>query len=149
MSPEDKALLLAVNEAIEEESFDTKEDIIKARELFAEGINRGLSETDSLVLVESIADDGVYQCVTYVYHNQMITFHNAKKGLADVGEFSKVQVTDTPFEALTFLDAIQMNKFESFLTARKKDIPESDAWWLITFVSKNGGSYSAKNYCSK
>ena len=133
MSPEDKALLLAVNEAIEEESFDTKEDIIKARELFAEGINRGLSETDSLVLVESIADDGVY----------------AKKGLADVGEFSKVQVTDTPFEALTFLDAIQMNKFESFLTARKKDIPESDAWWLITFVSKNGGSYSAKNYCSK
>lgn len=148
LTAEEQALLSAVNDAVVE-SFASKEDIVNARELFAEAINKGLLDTDSLVLVETIADDGVYQCVTYVYHNKMITFHNAKKEDRLSGEFTQVQVTDTPYEALTFLDAIQMNKFDNFLRARTKDIPESDDWWLITFVSKNGEAYSAKNYYSR
>lgn len=147
LSPEDQALISALNDAVA--PFDRKEDVVQARGLFAESINKGLLDSDSLVMVESISDVGIYQCVAYVYHNRMITFYNAKKGVESADEFSKVQINDTPYEALTFIDAIQMNKFESFLTARINDIPQSEDWWLITFLSKNGETYSAKNYFSK
>lgn len=147
LSPEGKALLTTLNDAVAQ--FEYKSDIVQARSLVVESINNGLVNVDSLVVVETITDTGIYQCVAYIYHNQMITFYNAKKGAESPGEFAKVQVRGTPYEALTFLDAVQMNSFEEFLAARSKDIPESDDWWLITFVTKDKENFSAKNYYSK
>lgn len=147
LAPKDAKLLLVLNDAVE--PFTHKKDIIEARGVIVESINRGLVDKDSLVLVETISPEGIYECVAYIYHNQMITFYNAKKGIENSDEFSKIEVRGTPFEALTFIDAIQMNSFEAFMDARDKDIPGDNGWWLITFLGKDQDQYSAKNYYAK
>lgn len=147
LSPEAEALLIALNDSVE--PFDHKADVAQARSLVVESINKGLLENDSLVMVETITPDGIYQCIAYIYHNKMITFHNVKKSNDSLESFSKVQIAGTPYEALAFVDAIQVNKFDSYLAARSKDLSDSNDWWLISFISKEKESFRARNYISK
>lgn len=147
LAPEDEELLATLNNAVE--TFAHKNDIAQARALIVESLNKGLVEKDSLVLVETISPGGIYECVAYIYHNQMITFYNAQKGIESTDKFSKMEVRGTPYEALTFIDAIQMNSFDAFMEAREKDIPGDNGWWLITFLGKDQEQYSAKNYYAK
>lgn len=144
---EAKALLKEVNQATQ--YFEDREELFKARASIIAAINRNLLEKDSIVLVESVDKAGIYQCVSYVSHNKMTTFYNARKDVDTTGEYIQSVADTTPYEALSFIDAFQNNFLDQYLQERKEEISESEKDWIITFIIKESKQYTVENYISK
>lgn len=143
----EEKLLDGINKATE--SFDKRPYLVSARSLIMSSVHRGLTEPDSLVLVESINELGEYQCVSYTFHNKMITFYNARKVENSSGQFTgkyvQVPTKITPNEALTFIDAYQNGSFEKFYEDRNKNqIENIEKKWIISFITCNARDYSFK-----
>jgi len=148
----EEKLLNGINKATE--SFEGRPYVVSARSLIIGSVHRGLSDSDSLMLVESVNQHGEYQCVSYTSHNKMITFYNARKVENSSGQFTgeyvQVPADTTPYEALTFIDAHQNGSFEKFYEERNKIEQENlDKKWVVSFVTKNAADYSFKSMISK
>lgn len=143
----EEKLLNGINKATE--SFEGRPYIVSARSLIIGSVHKGLAESDSLMLVESVNSSGEYQCVSYVTHNKMITFYNARKvenaSGQFTGEYIQVPAENTPYEALTFIDAYQNGSFDRFYEDRNKSERENlEKKWVVSFVTKDAADYSFK-----
>ncbi|NDV69444.1 hypothetical protein [Dysgonomonas sp. 25] len=149
---EAKALLAELNKSTGH--FQEREELFKARTAVISSINRNILNPDSVFMVESIDKAGNYQCISYVAHNKMTTFYNARKAKnrdeQDIGEYIQTSADITPYEALSFVDAFQNSTIEQYLEERNAaKIAESGKNWILSFIVYKDDQYTIKNHISK